>query len=438
MINEPDGFLGAVVASESLGMTDTLIDGAGGCRSRSQIMMHDLIQEYSPEDGSVLGSKFFSRQSRLPCTYLNGEDFIFGTGPKVSAGAESVSRVTGRRVLLVDTLGASLLCTDYSGLTDGDVPEPVIMDGDLSGMSFCEGYDLAMSSVLSKIDMDEGDSGSVNLLGYSIADPGWEAGAEDLRRLLGLMGVRVGCIPGCMPTGAEVSSMGRASLNVMVRPELCRRTAEMLRDRTGTPFLMLSEGAPIGYRAVASFVREVADTLDADPQPALDHIRAEERRVHSVLMNFDRGPIGLHAKGLAIDAESSTVLPLLKWMVGTFAMVPRHVVMRDDAYAEEVRSYLDSIGFSDSLDGTGGDVEVTFCDGLSALEGRLRNVPESFVEVRMPRGRYMDLMGRCVVGTRGCRYILDEMFNGISRFRCGQPTEVDYRPEGGRKGCCRR
>lgn len=438
MINEPDGFLGAVVASESLGMTDTMIDGAGGCRSRSQIMLHELIQDYSPEDPGCCRSKFFSRQSRLPCTYLNGDDFIFGTRPKVSAGVESVSGVTGRRVTLVDTLGASLLCTDYSGLTQGDVPEPVILDGDLSGMSFYEGYDLAMRSVLSTMDLGSGDDGSVNLLGYSIADPGWEAGAEELRILLGLMGVRVNALPGCLPTAEEVSAMGRASLNVMVRPEMCSGTAEMLRASTGTPFLRPSEGAPIGYAATASFVREVADTLGVDPGPAMDYIRREERRVHSVLMNFDRGPIGLHAKGLAIDAESSTVLPLLKWMVGTFAMAPRRIAPRDGAYWEEIRSYLGSMGFEDALEGTDGDVEVTFCDGMTALEKRLENVPESFVEVRMPRGRYMDLMGRCVVGTRGCRYILDELFNNSTRFRCGQPTEVDYRPEGAMNGCCRK
>ncbi len=442
MNNEPDGFLGAVVASESLGMTDTMIDGAGGCRSRSQIMLHELIQEYVPGDPACCGSKYFSRQSRLPCTYLNGDDFIFGTAPKVSAGVESVSGVTGRRVVIVDTLGASLLCTDYSGLAHGDVPEPVVLDGDLSGMSFYDGYDSAMSAVLSVMDLGDGDDGSVNLLGYSIADPGWEAGAEDLRHLLGLMGVRVNAVPGCMPSKEEVASMGSASLNVMVRPEMCGRTAEMFRRRTGTPALRPSQGAPIGYPAIASLIREVAVALGADPAPALEHLRWEERRVHSVMMNFDRAPIGMHAKGLAVDAESSTVLPLLRWMVGAFAMAPRRIIVRDGTYMPEIRSYLDSMGFADALDGTEGDVEVTFCDGMTALEGRLRNVPESFVEVRMPRGRHMDLMGRCVVGTRGCRYILDEMMDNVTRFRCGQPTEVDYRPDagGGRPGggCCGR
>ena len=64
----PDGFLGAVVASESLGMTDTMINGAGGCRSRSQIMIHDLIPSYTPENRGCCKSKYFSRQCRASQT----------------------------------------------------------------------------------------------------------------------------------------------------------------------------------------------------------------------------------------------------------------------------------------------------------------------------------------------------------------------------------
>ena len=65
---------------------------------------------------------------------------------------------------------------------------------------------------------------------------------------------------------------------------------------------------------------------------------------------------------------------------------------------------------------------------MAALKGRLDRDDIGYVEIGIPRGRYMDLMGRTLVGTQGCRYILDEMMNGMMRFRCGQPTEVEYRP----------
>ncbi len=428
---EPDGLLGAVVASESLGMTDTMINGAGGCRSRSQIMIHDLIPTYRKEDRACCQSKYFSRQSRLPCTYLNNDDIVFGTAQKVSEGIGSVSGVTGRRTLLVDTLGASLVCTDYSGLTGVEGRDPIMMDADLSGMGFAEGYDTAMCALLQSADIPDGGRNGVNLLGYGIADPGWEAGAKELRDLLSPMGVEVNCIPGCLPTAEEIQSIGSARLNVMVRPEYCSKTAGMLGKRFGTPSLRPSAGAPIGYGAMRSFVEEIADALGVDPTPSLERIDAEERSVRAVLMNFDRAPLGLHAKGFVAEGDSSTLYPLMKWMIGTFGMAPRRITMTDGAYLGEISSYLKGLGFSDALEGTGGEVDAVFCDGMKALEGRLSVTPASYVEIRIPRGRHMDLMGRCLVGTRGCRYILDELFNNITRFRCGQPTEVDYRP-----GCC--
>lgn len=430
---QPDGFLGAVIASESLGMSDTMINGAGGCRSRSQIMLHDLLPSYTEENRGCCRSKYFSRQSRLPCTYLNNEDIVFGSAVKVSEGIGSVAEVSGRRMLLIDTLGASLICTDYSGLTGVEGRDPIFMEGDLSAMTFAEGYDAAMATLLGSMGIKEGerDGLSVNLLGYGIQDPGWETGAEELRTLMSLMGVRVVSIPGCQPSKDEVMSMGSADLNVMVRPEFCRRTSAMLGDMFGIPSLRPSEGAPIGYDSTRSFVREVASVLGVDPAPALDYIDRDASRVHRILMNYDRAPLGLHAKGLVLEGDSSTVLPVLKWMLEAFGMSPRKVVLTDSEYSDEIGGLLESMGYSDALKGIDGEVEVVFCDGMTALEGRLSNRTTSYVEIRIPRGRHMDLMGRCIVGTKGARYMLDEMFNGITRFRCGQPTEVDLRP-----GCC--
>lgn len=425
----PDGLLGAILASESLGLTETMINGAGGCRSRAQIMLHELIQSYDEEDPGFCGSKYYSRQSRLPCTYLNNDDMVFGTMGKVSDGISSVSGISGRRVLLLDTLGASLVCTDYAGFEGGE--DPIILSEDLSGMTLPEGFDAAACAVLSGHRLDGGEEGAVNLLGYGIADPGWEAGAECLRRILGAMGVRVNT-PFCRPSHGDIASCGSAALNVMVRPEYCRRTAGMLRERYGTPFLRPSAGAPVGYAATRSLIVEIADALGLGPEPSLRMVDAEERAVRSVLMNFDMLPLGLHAKGLVIEGDSSTAYPLLKWMHGTFGMAPRSVRLNDSEYLPEISDYLGGAGYPEALGaGPEGDAEAVFTDGLTAMRGRMERTTTGFVEIGIPRGRHLDLMGRCVVGTAGCRYILDELFNTIRRFRCGQPTQVDYRP------CCR-
>ncbi len=432
MRTEPDGLLGALLASESLGMTHSMINGPGGCRSRAQILLHELLPEYMPENQGCCRSKYFSRQSRLPCTYLNNGDMVFGADEKISEGLDSVSGTGNKGIVMVDTLGASLICTDFESIFSGRDPRPIRVDGDLAGMTMNRGFDVGTRTILESYGLEGGENGTVNLLGYSITDPGWTAGAENLRTILSLMGLEAN-IPGCLPSKDEMDRVGGAALSVMVRPESCSETARMLESSYGVPSLRLPEGAPIGYRAVRSFVKDISERTGADPGAALEFIDREERNVRRVLLNYDRAADGLHLKGMDISAESSTVLPLLKWMHGTFGMVPRHIEMTDDAYGAEVMSYLESYGLENALEGTTGTRDFVFSDGLTALEGRMSCNATSYVEVRMPRSRHLDLMGRCIVGTAGCRYLLDEMLNGVLRFRCGQPTDVDFRD--GCKGC---
>lgn len=424
MNTEPDGLLGAMIASEALGLTETLVNGAGGCRSRAQIMMHMLDQSYRGEKWSRMGSSCYSRQSRLPCTFLNGDDIVFGSAGKVSESMASARGSDGRKVVLLDTLGASLICTDRWSVDPCGSDYAVFLDGDLSGMSFREGFDRTVSAILSSADLEEGDDGTVNLLGYGIMDPGWEYGVDELRSLLSLMGIEVNSMIGCKEDH-DVRRCGTASLNIMIRPEYCSTTADSLRSMCGTPALRLDAGAPVGYDATRSFVMQVAEAMDRDPSLALDMIERDMRRVHGILMENDRVPRGLHGRGMEMEGTSSTVYPLLRWMVGRFGMAPRRVHATDDGYMKEISGFLSSIGFEESLNAEPSpDTEVVFCDGIRALEGRLSATTASFVEIGMPRGRTMDLMGRCIVGTGGCRYILDEMFNNATRFRCGQPTDM--------------
>ena len=421
---DPDGTLGAVLASEGLGMTETLVNGAGGCRSRTQIVMRDVIPSYSPEDTGCCRSRYFSRQSRLPCTYLNGDDMVFGCDEKVGAAIESIREVSGKGTAMVDTLAATLACTEHS-LPVGE--GPIMPDRDLSSLSFDEGYDVMTRTILGNSDLsgDRGDM-SVNILGYGISDMGWETGSGNIRDLLSAMGIDdvrfVGCRDG------DTSGLGSADLDVMVHPQRSVMTAAFLSERYGIGTLRPSQGAPVGYSATRSLVEEVGRELDLDPQPALDIIDREERDVRMRLLNLNKGVNGLRSRTLCIECGSSIAYPLTVWMVGRFGLVPGSIRIHDDAYRRELENYLSGLGFADALDAPlPEDPDVVFTDGLEAFYGSREMKPTSHIAVEMPFMRNIDLLGRCIIGTAGCRYLLDEMLNNVGRFRCGQPSNADMR-----------
>jgi len=421
MMTVPDGLLGAALAAETIGLSCALVNGPGGCRSRMQTLLHDLAPGI--HDGTACcRSSFFSRQQHLPCTFLDDEDLVFGSEDKVSEAVRTVTSITGRRPLVVDTLAASMHCYDSPSDT-------ISIAEDLSEMGFSEGYDTAACAILAETDLDGGNDGSVNILGYGVTDLGWKQGSREIERLLALMGVKINCVLGCMPDPDVAKGLGKAALNIMVRPELCRRTSDHLEKRFGIPSLRPTAGAPVGYPSTRSFVREVADAMGADPSPALEFIDEEAKSVHSELNGYDRAIRGLHSKGFAIVGESSTTYPLMRWLMESFGMAPFSVELLDSEYERETLDLLESSGFSDAVGGPDHDSEIVFCDGLRALEGRLNQPFLSFVETGMPYGRMVNLVGRTLVGTTGCRYILDEMMNGLIRFRCGQPTDPELLPK---------
>lgn len=430
MILRPDGTLGATLASESLALTDTLINGAGGCRSRTQILLRDMQSSYREEDIRCCQSKYFSRQSRLPCTYINGDDIVFGTGVKVSDGISSVSGVTGRRVSMVETLGASLICTDYAQLSGTGV-DVIPLDADLSSMSMAEGYDFATRRILESVLPDEYRrtlEPSVNILGYGITDIGWEYGEEELRGLFSAMGVRVLSMIGCMPSETEVMDSPNAWLNVMIHPEMCNGTARFYEGRYGIPHLRPEKGAPVGYRATRSFICQVAEVLGVNPEPAIAMVDRDESRVLRMLRSYNKGVNMLRGRKYSIETSSSELYPLMVWMHDVFSMIPDSIMPMDGEYLPEIAEYLESIGKSDSLMSPVSMVnDVVFTDGVECSYGVAEGGPTSYVEVRPPGIRSLNLTGRCTVCTAGCRYLLDSMLNGITRFRCGQPSSVDMR-----------
>ncbi|MBR2254254.1 MAG: hypothetical protein IJ856_00300 [Candidatus Methanomethylophilaceae archaeon] len=424
----PDGLLGATLAVESLGAFDTLINGAGGCRSRMQIILRDLDPEYRGEDEGCCRSRYFSRQSRLPCTHINGDDIVFGTGPKVADAVKSMAD-NGKGTVMVETLSASLVCSDYSR----DIPPemmPVLLTGDLSSMSFEDGFDLATREAIASLGIEctERDPVGVNILGYGIPDLGWNYGMEEFRRLLEPMGVHILSFVSCIPGKDALMGSGNASLNVLVRPSVCTSTAEWYSERCGIPYLVPSEGAPVGYSATRAFVREVAEALGLDPRPSLEHIDREEAAVRRMLLNFNRGVDMLRARRFSAEGDSSVLLPLVRWMYEKFMMVPASVVPTDSSRSGELESYLERIGFGGSFGAScDKEVEVDFTDGVTAKAMELAGDACAHIGIGMPYALNVNLIGRCLVGCGGCRFILDSVLNGSERFICGQPSMADMR-----------
>ena len=303
---EPDGTFGAIIASESLGLTETVINGPGGCRDRAHILL-GLMIDPEPDAVELCSCKNFSKRSGLPCMFINGNDIVYGASEKIKRTADEISDVSGKRISVIETLGASLICIDYSNIVDTEKGD-VVIDEDLSSMSFSEGFDKATSRILDthiRGERHRSDIPSVNILGYCIADLGWEAGSMQLIDLLEMMGVKVNANISCRPTPEQVQSSKDSWLNILIDPAISRGTAELYSRRYSIPYLRPKEGRPFGVDSMVSLLREVGQALDVDPSPSIDYLMAEADRLHGMMLRAARRIRSLRGRRFSIEGQSS-------------------------------------------------------------------------------------------------------------------------------------
>lgn len=431
---QPDGLIGAILAAEGCGLK-AMINGPGGCRSRALNLWRELSEEYLGEDPGSCRTEFLSRQSALPCTYLNGNDMVLGSGGKISEGLRSVLAASPGDIMLIDTLASGLQAADEKkSIRDADAEERVLAaPPELSSMSMAEGYDASTALIAERYAGKGGKDRrpSLTVLGYTMADSSWHFGMQNIRELLSAMGVGEVRFIGCRSSVSDIPASFQSSAAVEVHPENSAATAETYRKR-GIPIIVPKAGSPVGFDAVRSFLEDVSDTLGLSPDPALAEVRREEGRCLRILRNCDKDVHAFRGQCCAVSGMPSDTLPIMRFLRDWFGLVPGSVRKQycgPSVYDGEVSAFLGECGAEDAAD-TGPDpfsTAVFMSDGYEAAEYKRERPRCSCIGISAPYVRKAEFRDSSLVGLGGCRYLLDGIINGRGEFSCGQPTMADFR-----------
>ena len=369
----------------------------------------------------------------LPCTYLNSDDMILGSGNKITDGLSSVSTVTDRDIVLIDTLGATIQVTDRDlavsrAGADGRV---LLADEDLSSVSMAEGYDMTLREILRRKDGWNGGKGPVAILGYTMADSSWMFGKKNITELLALCDVHDAVFLGCDGDPAATEAAKGCSFAISLHPEMTALTSQELKYH-GIDTLIPECGSPIGYDSMRSFVTEVSEMAGTSPDRAVSAINREENAVKRILINNDKDVRVLRGQLMTVEGIPSDILPLMEWLYDLFLLVPGSVRNRfcsESPYQDRIDTFLEGIGCGNAYSDVTDELYTfaLFCDGLSAELYKEDHPTASCVPISMPYAKKAELVDRSLVGFGGARNILDTLINGIGRFSCGQPTMADFR-----------
>jgi nitrogenase molybdenum-iron protein alpha/beta subunit len=422
---DADGFIGTLLAIEGISDARAVMNGPNGCRGNPAY----FSDRHYPRENSLnrrsFEELFFFGQSRIPCTYLDSDDYILGSTQKLQEILPLIAEKGDAFLALVNSPGASLIGDDLNRFLKEARLDHICMafEGAAYSRPLPEGFDEAIAAVLRWLRLNRLPrvKHRVNLLGFAMTQTFWQGNIAELSHLCELMGLSVVAVPGAGSSVAELRESTTASCNIVVFPEYSRKTAEFYESEFGIPAVRSPEGAPVGFAATETWVRAVAAATGRDPSPALEALQKHRTHAYHRIARFFHEAGYPRGTTFAVRGDSSFVLPLTMWLYGYLGMLPVSVETMagdDPGSVDRLREFLAAHDLSGALgaDPAGAGPDLYFGDGLSGkdleLSGRCRKSFEIFNRMNGD----VHFTEHAFLGGAGALWILELIFNAVKDF----------------------
>ncbi len=417
----PDGFTGALLAGESILDGAVILHGPTGCRGHHSALSERAFPRDDVEERLNFMQPFYFGQPRIPTTYLDGDDFVFGAREKLVRAIRETAKQGPALITIVNSPGAALIGDNISQAiveSGAEVPCATVEMPGLS-CSLAEGYQQGLIAVLEALSpaRETMEQLTVALVGLSIAYQHWVGGVEELRRLLGLCGIRVVCALGGGSSVEECRQLSRAACYAVVHDEYANQVAPWLTEHLGGAAVASETGAPVGFAATEAWVKAVADAVGADPTPALKDILAERRRVSRLVGQATGSSAVIKGMTFAVQGDPSIALPLARWLYDYMGMLPVAVETPGAAgtpLAGRLRAWLTAVGCAEAWQKSWLEEQpdLLFADGQQVTQARATG--GNGVELMLPTGAFLDIVPKAILGAAGSSWLVEQVLRELS------------------------
>ena len=401
-----DSLTGAVFALEGMRNAVVLLNGPMGCRfyhstTSRFLMTRPLLKLPAGQDGTrepvdynTLNDWFF-RQERVPCTCLDGYDYVYGTKEKVREALTFIRNSVDLDLLaIVNSPGACLIGDDLKETARsvlGGTRTVMVESPGLSG-TFEEGWSRAATALLEQAGtalwrerMPEKRTGKrVNLLGLSVWQRYFEGDLAELKRLFALCGAEVTAALCADCSVEELARMPEADLNVVLDPAAGTEAARYLERVCGTPYVVFP-GFPVGFSATERMFEEIGKLLGTSCEALLE----ESGRARALAWYKIEQVYATSGKPRGVT-----------FFVGGGAA-------QKQAYESFLTEYL---GMEPSDPER---AELVFGDANLISELMLKNRRFCGIEISLPGMGYIDLVPKTHMGIRGALFLIEQVLNGL-------------------------
>ena len=412
--SRPDGFYGSMLAAESIIDGMTILHGPGGCRG----LAASYASRYVPREFTTIEGDFFFHRSRIPCTFVDSDDYIYGASKKVGMILDLLRSKDTKFAVVLESPGASLIGDKLQDEVIGSnmSDKTVIMGKCLMSESFGKGYDRVLCLIARKLAVKrEKKKNKVNIVGLPYVAKGCFPLLKELHGLLGAMGLEVIADIGSACTIEQMRMSSEAVANVCICPEYFAESGRYYEEELGIPLVRGPLGAPIGYDAIRAWIEEIAKVTGCDPDPAMKMIEEEEKDVFRCINAALSIGESANFYTFSILSEPSVALPLTRFLMKTARIAPATIELNenDEVYEEQLRELLERTGTIGSLGKEFGSefAEIAFGPGGMCEYLLQKEMCTTIFDISIPSKDYFDIAPKSIMGLEGCRRIVEKVLN---------------------------
>ncbi|PKQ61814.1 hypothetical protein BZG02_14400 [Labilibaculum filiforme] len=420
----PDAFSGALFALEGIKDSLVVLNGPTGCKFYHAAVSGDQLIRGFSYDPVTNPERYYFRQNRIPCTFLDDHDFVYGATKKLEAILEFIRNDQFEYLAIVNSPGAALIGDDLESFFRNAYPDMPGITIENTGFSeaFSKGYSDTFLKILQSIKpVGElvKEKKTVNLLGVSIYHKYFEGDILEMKRLLNLCGIKVKTSMLAGDSTEQLSRFTEAELNIVLQPEYGKRAAQWMEKEFGIPYIEMETGMCIGFDACENFLQEVCNCLLCDVSPAIKDVMHARARAFANLYSFN-SLTGL-PKGayFSIKAEASMAYAFTHFMHSYLGMIPEKIEFipadRNGDYEEKLNRFLEANGLRNSI-GKLENIELSslvLADANTIAQVQLTRNSLFGIEISLPSFGYVHVLPKTFIGSNGSLYLLEQLLNGL-------------------------
>jgi len=368
--------------------------------------------------------KWYFGQPRVPCSYLDNYDYVFGGSDKLEETLVYIrDNVKFDLLCIVNSPGAALIGDDLAGIAGRVIADKPVVTVETPGFSsdVCKGYEAGVLRLIDGLSLTRGSlpaPRSVNILGLSLFHRNCAGDIIELRRLLELCGITVNCVLCADCDLQSIKKLPDAALNIVIHPEYALETARLLHERFDTPYYVC-DGPPIGFSATQTLMHEVCGKLGADTASFTEHSGRARARAYSFVSRINSLTGLPRGVTFAVEGTYSELYAYTSFLVRYFGMIPvcASVVNPGSGYfRENLYNLYDELRVRDALERNimETDAELVFASG-NTIAG-LRLCGHSFwgIETALPKLGYVDdVIPKTHIGIQGALTLVEQVLSGM-------------------------